>query len=120
MKRYDSVIIGSGPNGLACGIALAKAGQKVLIMEKAAIAGGGMRTENLTLEGFSHDRILTSWDWNVSDWSGYILRYPWPTPGRINRRYCCQSRWNPRQLPWVGMEVSGWILLIISCNGAPS
>lgn len=55
MKRYDSVIIGSGPNGLACGIALAKAGQKVLIMEKAAIAGGGMRTENLTLEGFSHD-----------------------------------------------------------------
>ena len=31
---YDVIIIGSGPNGLATGAYLSKAGQKVLILEK--------------------------------------------------------------------------------------
>ncbi len=51
----SAVIVGSGPNGLACGIALAKAGVKVEIFESSLIAGGGLRTEELTLPGFHHD-----------------------------------------------------------------
>ena len=55
MKGYDAVIVGSGPNGLSAGIVLAKAGLSVLILEAADTVGGGMRTAELTLEGFHHD-----------------------------------------------------------------
>ena len=36
MSRYDAVIIGGGPSGLSSGALLAKAGKKVLILEKEA------------------------------------------------------------------------------------
>lgn len=55
-KRYDVVIIGSGPNGLAAGIVLAREGLRVLIVEARSSAGGGTRTSSsLTLDGFAHD-----------------------------------------------------------------
>ncbi len=54
-KKYDVVIIGSGPNGLAAGIYLSQAGYSVLIIEAAEVAGGGMRTKELTLPDFKHD-----------------------------------------------------------------
>lgn len=54
-KKYDIVIIGSGPNGLSAGTYLAQKGLKVLILEASARAGGGMRTSPLTLDGFQHD-----------------------------------------------------------------
>jgi phytoene dehydrogenase-like protein len=54
-SRYDAVIVGAGPNGLAAGIVLAQAGRSVLIVEAAATPGGGARTAELTLPGFRHD-----------------------------------------------------------------
>ena len=53
--KYDTVIIGSGPNGLTAGIYLARKGLNVLIVEAAETVGGGMRTAELTLPGFQHD-----------------------------------------------------------------
>lgn len=53
--KYDTVIIGSGPNGLTAGIYLARKGLNVLIVEAAEAVGGGMRTAELTLPGFQHD-----------------------------------------------------------------
>jgi len=53
--EYDAVVVGSGPNGLAAAITIAQAGRSVIVLEAKNTIGGGTRTEELTLPGFSHD-----------------------------------------------------------------
>jgi phytoene dehydrogenase-like protein len=54
-ERVDAVVVGSGPNGLAAALTLARAGVGVEVFEGAPTVGGGTRTQELTLEGFRHD-----------------------------------------------------------------
>lgn len=47
MEKFDAIIIGSGHNGLVTGCYLAKAGKKVLVLERRDTIGGAVCTENM-------------------------------------------------------------------------
>jgi phytoene dehydrogenase-like protein len=60
---YDAIIIGAGHNGLAAGTTLAKAGLRVLIVERTGCVGG-MAVSKELFKGFTH---------NVGAWALLVL-----------------------------------------------
>ncbi len=54
-KTYDVVVMGAGHNGLTTAAYLAKAGKKVLILERQPFPGGGVVTREINSPGYRHD-----------------------------------------------------------------
>ena len=53
--RFDYVIAGAGHNSLVCAAYLAKAGNRVLVLEGRPMIGGGVKTAEVLLPGFKQD-----------------------------------------------------------------
>jgi phytoene dehydrogenase-like protein len=52
---YDAIVIGAGVNGLAAALHLAAKGWQVIVLERAEVAGGAVKTREITRPGFRHD-----------------------------------------------------------------
>jgi phytoene dehydrogenase-like protein len=56
LKRdYDGIVIGAGHHGLVLATYLAKAGLKILLVERRLNYGGGLTTKEVTKPGFYHN-----------------------------------------------------------------
>jgi|SRR5579863_8938339 len=66
---YDGIILGAGHNALVLHAYLARSGMRVLTLDRAAVAGGGLATEEHRLPGFLHNthsffhRAITTMPW---------------------------------------------------------
>ncbi len=83
--QYDVIVVGAGHNGLACAGYLAKAGQRVLVLEARDVAGGGCATEEVTVPGFTHNfhsnfHGLIHWGpvYRELELERHGARYVWP------------------------------------------
>ena len=57
MERYDAIVIGSGPNGLAAAISLSREGWRTLVLEAADTPGGGARTREKIGRASCRERV---------------------------------------------------------------
>lgn len=89
MKARTAVVVGSGPNGMAAAIELARAGWSVEVREASSLAGGGARSAEITLPGFTHD--LGSAVHAMALSSPFFLNLPL-------RAHGLEWRWSPYEL----------------------
>jgi phytoene dehydrogenase-like protein len=54
-RSYDGIIIGAGHHGLVLGSYLARAGLKILLVERRLSYGGGLSTREVTKPGYYHN-----------------------------------------------------------------
>ena len=64
-KQYDVVVVGAGHNGLTTAAYLARAGAKVLVVERRHETGGAERLVEVHLEGVQED-------WNFQSGTAYF------------------------------------------------
>jgi phytoene dehydrogenase-like protein len=92
VSAFDIVVAGAGHNSLVCAAYLARAGMKVLVLERAQRIGGDTCTEEATLPGFRHDMCASAHTVFQSSpiirndelsLGAYGLRYLFPDPAAV-------------------------------------
>ncbi|MFW2243178.1 phytoene desaturase family protein, partial [Rhodococcus opacus] len=80
-----AVVVGSGPNGLAAAVHLARHGVDVQVLEAADTIGGGTRSGELTVPGLLHDECSAFHPMGAGspylqtlDLGRYGLTWKWP------------------------------------------
>jgi len=80
-----ATVVGSGPNGMSCAVALARAGVQVTVLEAAETIGGGTRSGELTVPGVLHDLCSAAHPMAVAspflrslDLERHGLQWRWP------------------------------------------
>ncbi|MET3803324.1 phytoene dehydrogenase-like protein [Nakamurella sp. UYEF19] len=80
-----AIVVGSGPNGLAAAVTLARRGVEVTVLEADDVIGGGTRTSERILPGLMHDDgsavhpiALASPFFRSLDLPAHGLRWAWP------------------------------------------
>lgn len=63
MTDFDGIIVGGGHNGLVCANYLARAGQRVLVLEATGRIGGGLKTEEGDVAGVRHNTHAVVMRW---------------------------------------------------------
>jgi beta-carotene ketolase (CrtO type) len=71
--KYDAVVVGAGHNGLTCACYLARAGLKVLVLERHHTVGGMTISEELAAPAFLSDVHA----------SGYLVAKLTPAPAEL-------------------------------------
>ncbi len=54
-RKYDGIVIGAGHHGLVLSSYLAKAGLRILLLDRRLTYGGGLSTSEVTKPGFYHN-----------------------------------------------------------------
>ena len=85
LDDLDGIFVGGGHNSMVCAAYLAKAGQRVLVLEAAPHIGGGTTTDEVTLPGFRHNlhAYFVRWTpeyavWNDLDLGRYGVNSIYP------------------------------------------
>ncbi|MFN0114185.1 MAG: phytoene desaturase family protein [Paracoccaceae bacterium] len=120
---FDAVLIGAGVNTLAAALHLASKGWRVAVFERADEPGGAVRTGELTLPGFRHDRAAM----NLSLFAGSPF---FTVHGEELKRQGCDfvpvARPFASSFPdetWLGVssvpgETGGWIAAVSKSDAA--
>lgn len=100
--KYDAIIIGSGPGGMACAALLARAGLRTLVLEKNAVLGGKMVT--VSRDGHTYDL----WPHGQVPMRGSAFEALFRELGVEPELLPCLTPEDPREVCSISYRARGW------------